>query len=360
MRVFIIVPSLTPSGPVKGAVALANGLVDQCEVSIVSLKRAASENVNILSIRPEIKVLQLGDISGWLGRLRRYKEILGENEDRNKNISLSFCFSADIFNYFVRKYAVLISSVRGNLTSNYRASYGRVGLLFAALQYLVIRTFDEVVAMSESMIQQLKKYGFKRLHKIGNFIDEARLETRIPKRIKPEGPARFVFIGRLVPLKSPQLLIDIIKHLKNKNIDCCLDIVGDGPLYEDLNSLIKESGLENQITMRGHVEQPYELIQQSDCFILPSVSEGISRAVLESLFIGVPCVLRDIDAAREIIQPGINGELFVDDADLIHVVEKIAVDIDQFRRQYSDRDLLPVDFHQSHNVVSFMSLFKLN
>jgi len=360
MKVFIVVPSLAPEGPVKGAVALANGLVGQCEVTIVSLKRNVRENINILSIGSNVRVSQLGDIKGWLARLREYRNILQQGGERVENVSLSFCFSADIFNFFMRRSALLVSSVRGNLISNYRASYGKKGIIFAWLQYFVIRTFDNVIAMSESMMLQLQRYGFKRLHKIGNFIDESTLEARLGKRLKPEGAARFIFVGRLVPLKSPQLLIEIVKHLNNKGIDCHLDIIGDGPLRKDLKILIEKYELEKQITMKGHMTEPYELMQKSDCFILPSVSEGISRAVLEALFVGIPCVLRDIDAAREIIESGKNGELFLNDADLMKIVENIAVGIETFRQQYFDRDLLPHDFRQGVNVGDFLDLFNLN
>ena len=54
--------------------------------------------------------------------------------------------------------------------------------------------------------------------------------------------------------------------------------------------------------------------------VLPSFSEGVSRSALEALFLGVPCVLRDVDGASELIHDGINGYLFNENSEL-HSIE---------------------------------------
>ena len=50
--------------------------------------------------------------------------------------------------------------------------------------------------------------------------------------------------------------------------------------------------------------------------IIPSLSEGVSRAALEALYLGVPCIMRDVDGNSELISSGVNGELFVNNDEL--------------------------------------------
>ena len=63
-------------------------------------------------------------------------------------------------------------------------------------------------------------------------------------------------------------------------------------------------------------------MKNANIFVLPSLSEGISRASLESLFIGLPCVLRDIDSNSDLIKSNINGFLFKRDNELYSTLIK--------------------------------------
>ena len=57
-------------------------------------------------------------------------------------------------------------------------------------------------------------------------------------------------------------------------------------------------------------EGVYEMMSESDCLILPSVQEGISNVVLESMYIGLPVVTSDCGGMKEVINYGKNGFYF--------------------------------------------------
>ena len=57
-------------------------------------------------------------------------------------------------------------------------------------------------------------------------------------------------------------------------------------------------------------EHVYEIMRESDCLILPSVQEGISNVVLESMYIGLPVVTSDCGGMKEVISYGKNGFYF--------------------------------------------------
>lgn len=353
VKVFVLVPALDPSGPVKGAVALCNGLANHVSVTLVALKRVDQETPSIDS-RVEIK--SFAGIRSWLARFVVYRDLLKAASREGRVVSISFCLSADVFNRLMWRHATLISSVRGNLLQNYYFDYGWPGKVAAVAHLLMLRGFDNVVAMSDSMERQLRRYGIKHIAKIGNFIDETNLERARESTIYPrQGRVGFIFLASLSARKRPKLLLDAMRTLKERGVDCRLDIVGDGPLREELEALSNAAGLSERVIFHGHVANPYRLLQAVDCMVLPSRSEGVSRAVMEGLFFGVPCIMRDADAGREIITPGLNGALFAAADDLPKVMEKIARELTSGAGT-KRTNLLPPSFRQNVNIENYLDL----
>ena len=86
--------------------------------------------------------------------------------------------------------------------------------------------------------------------------------------------------------------------------------------------------------------------------MLPSESEGISRSMLEALFLGIPCIARDADANRDPVKPGWNGKLFMTDEELAQVMaEAVKEEVDD--RSVESENLLPTAFRQEPNIQRF-------
>jgi len=350
-RVFIIVPSLTPTGPIKGAAALSNGLVEHIPVTIVPLKTASGKG---LVIDPRVEIVSLASYSSWLKKRLSYQKLLQKVGSQSEVVSLSLCLSADTFNYFIRSHAIIISSVRGNLMRIYRFAFGRPGLFAAFMHYRLLKRFNTVIAMSNSMEKQLQNFGIPRTVTIGNFIDEANLETMRFQSDNRGNVFRFMFLASLSKQKRPDLLIKAIRKLRMGGIDCCLDLVGDGPLRSSLEDLVRRWGLKPWVTFYGNLSNPYKVLQKADCMVLPSETEGISRSVLEALFFGVPCILRNIDANDEIIYPGVNGYLFEKDDNLVEIMSKSVHRI--YNAKFKSINLLPDAFRQDTNIQKFLGV----
>lgn len=316
-RVYILIPSPHPTGPIKGAVALANSLSRFADISLVSLKPGPGTNA---AIDPSVEVLSLETARGVINKCRRYRKLLRGSGERGEVVSISFCLSADLVNLFCRKDAVTISSVRGNLPQNYKFDYGWKGAWVAAVHLFLLRWFDDVVAMTDSMAVQIFRYTGRQPRIVGNFVDEEKLKRHIDRPGKKSGPHRFVFVGSLTERKQAQLLISAAVELKRADLDFRIDIVGDGPMQDKLISRAGENKIDDVVFFHGYISEPYHLISRADCMVLPSISEGVSRAVLESLFFGVPCILRDTDGHNEVIRNGHNGFLFKEDSELAQLM----------------------------------------
>lgn len=318
-RLFVLVPSLVPTGPIKGAIALCNSLADSFDVTIVALKQSPAFPGYIDN---RVKVICIGEISGWRARLSRYRGMLEEAGGRTKAVSFSFCLSADLFNFLARRNAVTLSSIRGHLPRTYRVDYGVAGPLLARMHYLIASKLDCVVAMTDRMARQFAAITGRCPRVIGNFIDEARLEPFRSTNMLESTAWRFVFVGRLDPLKSPDMVIEALSLLAEQGIPCSLDIYGDGPLMPRLQSMVVKRGQSDIVRFHGHVENPWAQASSAHCLVLPSLTEGVSRAALEALYLGIPCVMRDVDSNADLILPDKNGELFRDDASLVIAMKR--------------------------------------
>lgn len=348
-HIFILLPASVPTGPVRGAWALANVLVRERAVTVVTLRSGQVEHA---SLDGRVQQICLADRTTFRAKVAAYRELLEAAGGRNRTASISMCLSADTVNLLCRNQTVTCASVRGNLPRNYRADYGLIGLLPAAVHLASLRAMDHVVAMSEAMARQVARFCGSRTHVIGNFVDEAALECHRSDRA-PGGPLRLVFLGSLTRRKQPLLAVSAVAKMRERSEPVILDMVGDGPLRAALEEEIARLGLRECVRLHGFQSSPYGLLASADVLVLPSLSEGISRACLEALHLGVPCVLREVDGNSELIRSDVNGMLFSRDEAL---VEAVVAAGDLSRRRGSRQSLLPDAFRQDTCGRSYLQV----
>ena len=352
MRIYIVVPSLIDTAPIKGAIALANGLVNYYEIFFVALMHV-DNNVGIL-LNSDIKTISFAHVSKPWRKFLEYRKLV--LNDKTNTVYISSCLSADIANWLVRKHVTIISSVRGNLLKNYFFRFGLIGYLLAKFHLRLLRNFDQVVAISKTMAKQLHKNRIKRIIIVGNFLDETRLRVSSNRASSISGSKiHFLFLARLVKIKRPELLIKAAYEIKKKNINFQISIVGDGFLRNKLERYTTYLGLQKEIIFYGHVFEPYNIIKNADYMILPSVSEGISRSILEALYLGIPCIATNTNESRELIKEGQNGFLF---DNITELVEKMVMAYELFKplSLYQRENLLPPFFSQEINIRKYMKV----
>jgi glycosyltransferase involved in cell wall biosynthesis len=351
-KLFILVPSYSPVGPVKGAYALSNALVEQREVTLVSLKRGPGAQSPLDS---RVRQLCLADTTGPLiERVHAYRRLLREAGGRAETASLSMGLSADVANIFCREHAVTCASVRGNLFVNYRHDYGLPGIPAAMVHLFGLRWMDRVVAMNCPMARQVRAYTGMNPAVIGNFVDEASIEVWRRDSFV-EGALRFVFVGSLTERKKPALLVHALKQIQLQGVAARVDFVGNGPLKDRLLADIAKLGLVGSVTLHGFVGEPARILAEADVMVLPSLSEGISRAALEALHLGVPCVLRDADGNSELVIEGNNGALFYSDEDLPAAMLRAAK---ISRAQCRRNSILPAAYRQATAARQYLELLE--
>lgn len=95
-------------------------------------------------------------------------------------------------------------------------------------------------------------------------------------------------IGRFTAQKNSIRLIDIFAAIAKKEPQALLCLIGDGELKEDMFSRIREYGIEEQIDYLGRREDIQQFYNAMDCFLLPSLYEGLPVVGLEAESCGLP------------------------------------------------------------------------
>ncbi|OCJ09274.1 hypothetical protein A6U87_10590 [Rhizobium sp. AC44/96] len=131
--------------------------------------------------------------------------------------------------------------------------------------------------------------------------------TRFPfrKRELTGDTLRIAFVGRLVPYKGPDMLLDAVAAYKGER-RLEIVIVGDGPLRQELEDKVRRYGLEDQVRFLGWI--PNETLADAlrDCHVmaLPSIREFGGGVVLEAMSLGLVPVVANYGGPPELIDAG--------------------------------------------------------
>ena len=169
----------------------------------------------------------------------------------------------------------------------------------------VLLAFDRIVCCSEASLASLGP-GFRRLAgdritAIPNGVDLDRVDRALRSAGAGARPRHFalVSVGRLIALKRPGDVLEAFRALGSDTAR--LAFIGDGPLGPEMRKGCLHEG---RVEFTGLIPRDavYARLAAADLFVSASSVEGLPVAVLEAMACGVPVVLSDIEAHREIVR----------------------------------------------------------
>ena len=117
-------------------------------------------------------------------------------------------------------------------------------------------------------------------------------------------------IANFYPSKGLTYLIEAAEYFKN-NHEIVFFIIGDGPERPTLEKMIYDKGLGEKIFLFGQIPDAYRYLPAFDIFVLASIKEGSSWALIEAMAAKLPVIATSVGTASEIIEDDKNGSLIV-------------------------------------------------
>jgi glycosyltransferase involved in cell wall biosynthesis len=146
----------------------------------------------------------------------------------------------------------------------------------------------------QNLLAPMKTKGFETRPEIAAKPPVDDIEAVLARRSSVGGAVRMLIVSRLIFSKGVQYAVHAAARLP-RDTAWHIDVLGDGPLREEIAKLIAEFGLGERITLHGHVTrtQVDEFYRESDLFLFPSFREPSGAVVFEAMSWGLPMIAAD-------------------------------------------------------------------
>ena len=189
---------------------------------------------------------------------------------------------------------------------------GELGRLpFSRARRWAFRRIDRLITLTDTMRREMIEFGFP-----ASVVTELPNSVEIPEAaaapLASDGPARVLYCGRLSTEKSLETLLEAAARLTEQGTPVRVDLVGAGDPVRNAETELRRlaEGLDADVRFHGDQDDVASFYQEADVFVLPSVSEGMSNALLEAMSYGLVALVSDIPENRSVIRDGEDGLLF--------------------------------------------------
>jgi glycosyltransferase involved in cell wall biosynthesis len=250
-----------------------------------------------------------------LSALRRLLRLL-----REKQIDLisCHCYKSDLYALLLSRFhkMKLITTAHGPLATFehfWSAQNWRVRYLYDQLDLRLLRYFDHVLVVADSMRKTIARYGVRRskLTYVKNAIDANHFRadrgraTELRGRLGLPADATVIgAVGRLNAEKDYPNFFEAARILLAERPDLYFVIAGKGPQEEALRAQLGSMGLTERVRLLGHFHDTREVYDALDVYVLSSTREGLPNTVLEAMAMEVPIVATDVDGVSEAVTHG--------------------------------------------------------
>lgn len=324
-NILLLIPALNAGGAERVMVTLANEWIKSNNISIIVFNDGYSfykidERINIMSLNlmPNKNKL-LRNFSIPIIELKRFFNIYKIIKNNDFSFVLSFCYTTNVFaslvNMLLKEKKIIISE------RNDPVHYHKL------LQTIInkIYKYSKVIICQNKNVQEyFINHSFKNdLLILPNPVNYNDIPIERPFNKKNE----IVTVGRLVPQKNQELLIEAFNNIKNDFPMYSLKIYGVGPLQEKLSKKINDLNLSDRIFLMGAKKRVMFEVNKAAIFVLSSNFEGFPNVLIEAMATGMPVISSDFGTgiAKELINDGVNGYLFKVNScsDLTKVLKKL-------------------------------------
>ncbi|MFH0926892.1 MAG: glycosyltransferase [bacterium] len=182
----------------------------------------------------------------------------------------------------------------------------------AALEQLTNRFVNRIVCVSEAVKSQIsatREIDPSKVVVLYNGLDPMIFNNKSNKISNGE----MLVVGMIATMdreiKGHQLFIDVADLVLRQKNKVRFIIIGDGRLRSSLEDYVRSKGLTRYFNFKGACYDVKRELEAMDIFIMPSLSEGLSNAILEAMSMGIPVVANAVGGNLELIEDNVNGFL---------------------------------------------------
>jgi len=239
------------------------------------------------------------------------------------------------------------------LIPGYAATYRRASKVLVGSRF-TLEMLQKTFNLPDSRIRLFSENGIPQAF----FVDH--------KPVVPTKPVNLLFVGRLVPYKCADLVIEAIAKLSPEVLrNVTLTIVGDGSERAELESQVQDLHLEQQVKFTGWInhQETRNYYQASDIFCFPSIREFGGAVVLEAMASGLPCIVVNHGGIGEYVteQTGFRIEPISTEYLLQELTQKIQLLVEdhQLRSQMSQQAIQRAqEFEWSHKAAQMLTIYR--
>lgn len=312
-RLVFLMPGLIMGGAERHTIDLVQRLRrDDYEVGLVVYGARGTPEMQALGRAEGAVVLGLKGLSSLSGWSTFARELRRQNAD----VILSIHPKEAVAALVLRSLGLIRGKIACVFHSSHVAPNHRV--LFALFRRLA-PWLDLLVYVGRAQQQSWERRGLKprRSTAIPNGVD---MKLFDPKRAPPHGlraslgfePSDYVIgiVAGLRPEKNHEELVEALAILRDRGVPAKLLIIGDGDRRPAIEARAEALRVSDRIVFAGVQSDVRPYVLACDIGVLCSKTEAFALATLEVLALGVPMVSSDVGAQREVITPGLNGEIY--------------------------------------------------
>ncbi len=313
IRITLVISSLERGGAERVMSMLASAWAEQGQnVTLLSL---AAAHEPAYPVHSSVKIQHLGISSqsrsaahAIFQNLARIRILRRAIRAAKPDVVVSFMDTVNVLTVI----ATRVLNVPTVICEHIDPSLYDIGPAWSRLRKLVYPFADELICLTESTLSR-----FQRMIRVKGRVIPDLIATPPAREANQDGSFEkavtggiIVGMGRLVPQKGFDLLLEAFARIAGSHPRWRLEIVGGGPLRQELERKAQTLNIAGRVHFTGEVCDPFRILSNADIFVFSSRFEGFGLALCEAMACGLPVISFDCPSGPgDIIRHGVDGIL---------------------------------------------------
>ena len=301
MKIIFATDTVQRGGKERQLFVLTKALLNKGYQMRIITKRISSDNYIYEYGLEKNMVIEING-KGWVQKFKEYKKII---LSYSPDIVISWDFQTSLFSLILYKkcnFKFINASIQHGIRL-FRFSQLLRSLLCHLSPFIMANSHAGLKAnnLKQGKNTFILYNGIE--NKFNNQLTPDNINIKrtkmIPGYLQTPGTI-YISVANLVPYKDYSTVLKALNKLSDQK-SFYYFIIGDGPMYEKILRSIIEFGLEKRVILTGKIENVSDYLFISDIMIHSSRGEGISNAILEGMYAGLPIIATNVGGVPETV-----------------------------------------------------------